>query len=261
MNVGSSPQRTPGKHALLNKIVGREVGAARYAYPFSRYIAYDLCAGDGQENMHSGTSSPRILRRHLDYHRGQGGENELHLVEKDQATYQLLRLTTHEWTGTSVHCMDAREVRGVHLESDLVFVHNDPNSVHDFALSESFLRSTPYLTTTLSTLGCNVGGLKMLPYADRQMWYRHVETVLASMPPHHDGLLVRLDKDDAQWAYLLTGPASWRARYESDVENAFRDVWQKGLKSAWCSEGRGFDALVDVLFKTTKELKSAATLW
>lgn len=251
MSVGKS-SRTPMKHALLNRIVGREVGAMPYLKKRgmgSSYAIYDLTAGDGTDDGFGGTSSPAILAKHHRYAAANDVRCKLLLNDKVEDYASKLAL---DFPAAEVRCSDGRKVMP-HMGYDVVFVHNDPNHINDWALSGEFLASAPYFTTTLSTLGCNVGGLKRLPSIEREPWFANMRTLLMSMPQHHDAYLIALSGDASQWAYLLTGPMKWRGNYESDVAKAFAG-WEGGHRARWWrQDAAGFEDLTRQLFLTSAE--------
>lgn len=249
--VGQSG-RTLWKHTLLNAVIGGEMGAFNYLGAGRSYTMLDLCAGDGRPADASGESSPGILLRHRDLARRNGSDVRVVLVERNASTFATLE-QEHPGADHLIHG-DSREPGTVPVlwrPSDYVFVHNDPNSIADFALAPELVAALPRFTTTLSTLGCNVGGLKRLPLSERQGWYEHVNTVTRTMGYWHDAMLVRVDRDDAQWAYLLTWPAKWRHRANLRVAAAFRGV---EVDVAWArQEPHLFAAVCDLLFLQKKE--------
>lgn len=262
MTVGRSDSRTPGKHNLLNKLLGREAGMIRHAdFLSDPWVIIDLCAGDGRNDDASGTCSPTIILRHATHHREKNhGRVGTIFLERSRATFDVL--VKNVGFHPDNHCIhaDARDpwvVPTYWAEKSPVFVHNDPNNINGFALSDNLVSRLPRYTTTLSTLGCNVGGLKRLERSERQLWFEHVGRIVQLMPGHHDGVLIALNGDDSQWAYLLTGPAIWRDRYANDVDSAFKD-WPKGITRRWFRDDRvGFNELCADLFFTRTEKKSA----
>lgn len=239
LSVGAS-DRTRGKHALLNKIVGREIGVlasrsstVRFIYP--RYTMIDLCAGDGSPTAHSDLSSPKILTHHGLTAKSKGLECELVLVERNENTFSLLE--QQDWidrTFTTLHNIDCREeFPGLELHrKQAVFVHADPNHVKDWPISQRLLNQLPPYSTFLITLGCNVGGLKRLSPEERTTWFEQVEQYLSFLPSFHDAALISLLGDASQWAYLVSGPSCWRKNYEGDVQKAFK-YWTSGFEMAW----------------------------
>ncbi len=256
--MGRSNLRTPPKHDLLNKMSGREAGVLstqrlrEWIQP--PWVILDLCAGDGTADHASGTSSPELLLKHAEFARRRDYRTIAVFVERDVATYDLLRSNVPRHDDNIVIRGDSRDpntITDVWTPNSAVFVHNDPNTVQDFALSDQLLARLPEATTTLSTLGCNAGGLKRLPPEARSRWYEHVERIVANKPRRHDACLIRPDGDASCFAWLLTGPTVWRDRYAKDITQ----TWDKQtVTTAWCNNDRdGFRTLCDELFLTRKE--------
>ena len=122
-------------------------------------------------------------------------------------------------------------------------------------MPEALKTSAPKMTLIFSTLGCNVGGLKRLPREDRELWYGHVVDQLHLLQPWHDSLLVKLEGDKAQWAYLVNCPIAtgWPAALMRSFKAAFKDTGHD-LRMAWKKgEPEKFQEILDVLFLTVKE--------
>ena len=137
------------------------------------------------------------------------------------------------------------------------FIHADPNLITDLPIIERLLKNSPYFTTTLTTLGCNVGGLKRIPHGKRAEWFYRMDEVLMWMPSHHDALLIALRGDKAQWAYLITGPSKWHELgiYKTDATKAF-SYWEPGIDIIqYKSNTKDFYSLRNKLFLTAKELE------
>ena len=267
--VGTS-DRTYGKHKLLNRMLGRLTGASvklRFLKPPFIYI--DLCAGDGKPSYFSGYSSPEIIQKHANYLRKMRGDNAaiVILVEQDPATFDRLKQSPHAQhkndyliQGNSKSpdvIAQIKEIISEHCTPySPCFIHNDPNKVSDFAITGELLKLLPRYTTSLSTMGCNVSGLKRLPLSDRQGWFSNVDLLIDAVNSVkcHDAHLVSLHQDKAQWAYLVTNPRKWNDEICQDVEKAF-GYWTKGLDSAWLSSPDQFNNLVRTLFLTKKELE------
>jgi len=253
MTVGQS-HRTTGKHALQNAINGRENAVAHRIR--RRYLMIDLCAGNGAPSKESGTSSPAIMLKHRDYARQKlhraDDQVRVALIEKDYDTY--LELKKNHPTADHALYADARDIAAL-VEplwdrQTCVFILNDPNNVHQWALTAPWVTRLPRLTTTMSTLGCNVGGLKMLKPEKREEWFHHVGCITATLSDHQDALLISLTSDSNQWAYLISGPERWREEYQRDAEKAFQG---HDLETAWASDHKHFDDLTNRLFRTRKE--------
>lgn len=253
--VGKS-YRSVGKHEVLDKILGREVGVVgvkRWTYQL-----IDLCAGNGQPNEHSELSSPELLIRHAAYLWGRRRPARVHLFERDRSTYDELRSRVPELVRAAAHhqkhsdpvpppeffidCVDVHhgDVRtllpSLHLEkTTAIFVNNDPNKISDWALTVQVfdaLRAVTPNITTFSTMGCNVGGYRrILPAFPERLadWRGSIESTVSRIPRSHDALVGALEKDAARWGYLITGPAKWKARYHEGLTKAFSGA----IKTAW----------------------------
>jgi len=271
MNIGASEGRTYGKHRLLNKVTGRLVGAftkVRFLKP--PFIFIDLCAGDGTPSYYSEWSSPQIIQKHADYLRKRLGEESVVviLVEKDQATFDKLKASPSANKSYLIHG-DSKDPNVIAQIAEIIktkgtahspcFVHNDPNKVTDWAITPDLLKVLPRYTTSLTTMGCNVSGLKRLDLESREKWFEYVQVLGQSVRAVncHDAYLASLRNDKAQWAYLVTAPAKWEQDVVSDVQKAFKD-WPHGVEGAWLSNANQFDTLIKSLFLTKKEFANVA---
>ena len=154
-----------------------------------------------------------------------------------------------EWP---VYANDATDMLRTWRDDDVLFVVNDPNTMADWALPKA-MQYAPSLTTVFSTLGCNVGGMKRLPRGERQVWYGHVKDQLSLLQSWHDALIVTLDGDASQWAYMVNAPSKWRGEVESAFNKSFAYSPHE-LRHAWYkSNPDGFRAIQDHLFLTRKE--------
>jgi len=264
--VGSS-NRTVFKHKVLGKVVGREVGAAgRMPGRVTRQVLIDLTAGDGRDTAESGLCSPGILAHHAAYPKGV--VDTVILVERDRNSVASLR--------ESLKARDFGRARVVVIHGDsrdsgvieriieevgptpttAVFIYSDPNAITQHALSEQLLSEMPEMTTTMSTLGCNVGGLLRLDQQKRvPTWSAHVNTVIAQAGAGRDVIFVALQRDDSRWAYLLTTPNAWSAATIREIEKASAD-WPKGVGIASNrTDHKKFADLVLKAFCTADELK------
>lgn len=251
---------TPCKHFLLNRLLGREMGVlSRGMPPVSEVLLYDLTAGDGvpyipaeqvellpQAAFRDGCS-PGIFLRHADW-LVQRNRLPVQLTgcEKQAITHsELLKntgrwLAANDWTEMSrgVHSKGHGEVRYLHANSqDLqpplinrdaaCFIYNDPNHIEDWSLTPEFVRNCPKFTTSLSTLGCNVGGLKRIDEGKRREWFMRVEVLCESLlQSWHDACLFSVGGAD-QWAYLITAPAKWRDEITAECLQAARKLEKK----------------------------------
>lgn len=278
-------KRTPAKHDLMTKLYGREVGAAHQIPQITELVWLDLTAGDGlpseSDREWRRSCSPGILAYLARFPRGNGGPPQatkptlVLLHERQARTYVTLlenlgthlpllgyqRVAENEW-----HCgpVVLRAVNADGGTADLsmirrstaVMVSNDPNAIVDWAMppgmpAEIAARTPWHLG--LSTMGCNPAGLKRLDWETRQGWYSHIQSQITALRSHHDLYLTAIERDDAQWAYLITAPAKWREGTESCANAAFLKHGM-ALRTAWCrSQFENFRDIADVLFKTKSE--------
>lgn len=255
IEVGVS-YRTPGKHAALNAFLGKCAGVA--STPKFRQMAnggtfhvIDCTAGDGQSSDFSKATSPGIVCRHLEFLRSRSLPCKAEFYERSQSSAALLKKAVKDWP---VINDDAENLLPTWAANDVLFVVNDPNTINDWKLPAA-LRTAPKLTTVFSTLGCNVGGLKRLKQEDRMHWYRHVEDQLQLLQTWHDALIVTLDGDKSQWAYLVNAPAKdgWPQDLEVAFSKAFADTGHD-LRMAWFKTQKpAFKDILDDLFMTRKE--------
>jgi hypothetical protein len=293
-NVGTSA-RTPAKHKLLNRTVGRVVGALRHVRPGAAFHAYDLCGGDGLVPLESDTDwwhgcSPGILINHARHAALCGAEAHVELYENARATFDQLIVSLSKnicepgWFGDGVAefvvptgsrgVVTVRAILGsghdatvgqIH-SGDCVFVNNDPNKITDWAMRPTFVQeinARTRLCTTFSTMGCNVGGLKRISQPERDMWYSHLSAVQESLPSWHDMMLAAIDRDESQWAYLLSVPSKWAQKTETETVKCFNEIG-KNMRVEWMRQApAGFAKLTDELFLTKTELKmkAEAALW
>jgi len=251
-NVGRS-WRTYAKHELMGSVIGQEVGAAGSMPKIGRHVWFDLTAGDAA--LVDGVEwergcSPGILARHatkarkrveivlheiqpatfdrlldnlgvflptLGYEKD--GEDRWHFA--DRVTITALNISGHE--------ADVLPVRN----TDAVFVLNDANAITEWAMRPTFAREIcdrTWCFRSLSTMGCNPAGIKRIDLEDgsgdakreRRAWFDLIATQQNTLPHYRDLLLAAIEKDEAQWAYLLCTAAKWRPQSESIVRGAFQ---------------------------------------
>lgn len=276
--VGKS-YRTPAKHSLMWKLAGQEVGATRYMPQVDDLLWLDLTAGDGvgvDELAWEHSCSPGIAAAHA---RNSPKPITVILHEIKAATFDRLerniaqhlpklgyRLEDGWW-----ECANARlslthasgstaDVSGVSGRT-AVLVTNDPNSITDWAMRPTFaaeIRARTRWFRSISTMGCNTAGLKRLDYAERLNWFDLIQQQRAGLPNHHDLLLAAIERDAAQWAYLLSNPVAgkWREKTQGMVDRAFG---QHGMtmESAWLRlYPSQFSDIQHRLFLTKKELSA-----
>lgn len=254
MNVGRS-WRTPAKHDLLSSMLGQEVGAASRIGDARALSWIDLTAGDAAsiDGLDwASACSPGILARHATK---SSKPVEIDLYEIQAATYDRLltnlaarlpelgyvqaseghwaigdrvKLRTHNSSG---HSASINHITPNHA----VFVVNDPNAITEWAMRPTFaaeIAQITWLFRTVSTMGCNVAGIKRLPIGERIDWFDTVESQQAALPAHRDLLLASIARDEAQWAYLIGTARKWRSTTEKVIGTAFRKIG-KGAAMSW----------------------------
>jgi len=258
--VGKSQERTPFKHFLLDAMVGKVSGSLATGSPkmvaVPPLLCVDLCAGNGVDDDISG-SSPSIFQKHCMHPCGRRNKATLTLIERDPANYDKLAQNVEANDWTTLINGDAREYSlPVGLSSkQAVFIHCDPNNVHETPLTEAFVKSWTKCTTYLVTLGCNAGGVKRLPLEHRRPWFEYVSMLQVNLPSHHDLILFRLIRDASQWAYAMNSPKAWSNQLLRCGVSKGNEIWPNGVEGiSWRGERDKFNETVHQLFCTKKEL-------
>lgn len=292
---------TPCKHFLLDRLLGREVGVISTGrLPVRQALLYDMTAGDGVpyvsaeqaellgdsiSNFERGCS-PGIFLRHASWlDRRKRIPVSLTGCEKQSLTHAELVKNTSAWLQVAgwneldrgmfesphgsgfiryIHA-NSQEMRGPGINRDAsCFIYNDPNHIEDWSLTPEFVRNCPKFTTSLSTLGCNVGGLKRIEEEKRREWFVRVEILCdALLQRWHDACLFSVGGAD-QWAYLITAPVKWRdeitnecikaaSKLEKRITAEPKVVWRK-------ADPAGFYQLERFLFLTKEEFNRGVQL-
>lgn len=278
-------KRTPAKHKLMSKLYGREVGAAHQIPTITELLWLDLTAGDGlpsePDRNWRESCSPGILAYLARWPKGPGGPpqavkpTKVVLYERQPRTFEMLlsnlaenlptlgyhRADETRWVCGSV-LLEAVNADGATADltiirrSTAVMVSNDPNAIVDWAMPPDMpdaIRMRTDYHLGISTMGCNPAGLKRLDWEQRKGWYGHVGSQIGALRGHHDLYLAAIERDDAQWAYLITAPAKWRAPTEQDAAAAFNQHGMSLWTAWWRTETEQFREMADVLFKTKHE--------
>jgi hypothetical protein len=265
--VGRSTSRTPVKHFLLDSALGKVAGVLGVDSPhvpcraskFNPLVCVDLCGGDGLVT-HDHDASPRIMYQHCQHLRQRCGKPaDLSIIEKQDNTFEQLRINCADMEQAGfvrlIHG-DSRNYRLPPLgDSQAAFVHCDPNSVDQTPLTEEFVKGFNRYTTYLVTLGCNVSGLKAWTGQERREgWFEYVKLLSRAMPGHHDALLFWLNRDSAQWAYLLSFPVKWSPDFMADSIRKTGKIWEKGVSGlSYGNDRLKFDDQIKRLFLTGDE--------
>lgn len=272
--VGRS-RRTPAKHALMSAMFGKENGAAQNMPAILRHRWLDLTAGDGvpEDGMDwRYNCSPGIVA----YHATKSAKPvQATLYEIQPATFdRLIRsLETHlpnlgyerigdtswrfEHAALDAVCGNGAEVE-VHdiRRTDAVLVSNDPNAITTWAMRPTFAQEVAdraWCFRSVSTMGCNVGGLKRSEPTTRGGWFELTKQQEAALPRYRDLLLAAIEGDSAQWAYLLSEPIRWKPSVRPVVQNAFKR-YGYALEMAWHrSQPESYEDIKARLFLTREE--------
>lgn len=273
MTVGRG-WRTPAKHAMMRSFVGQESGVGGVKPEIRRHVWIDLTAGDGvTDHEWKANCSPGILAHYASQARK---PVLIRLNEIQPSTFDRLigsleanlpslgyaRVAECAWRIREQVMIYASNQSGHHVDvsgvtrTDAVLVLNDPNAITDWAmrptLAAEIADRTPW-SRSLSTMGCNAAGLKRLDTDTRNGWFDHVEDQQAALPNYRDLLLAAIDRDDAQWAYLICDPGKWRAKTERVVQTAFKAVDRTATMTWFRTAPAEFEQMKQVLFLTKKE--------
>jgi hypothetical protein len=283
--------RTPAKHALMWKLIGREVGASnRMPDEFDRLVWFDLTAGDGvvaDGAEWERNCSPGILAYHA---RNSLKPVNIRLSERSFETCNRLEESLHEHlprlgyenTGASYDLLVNRDVWthgpvkgrpgdvyitvahedgcdvGTEWVTDrtAVLVCHDPNTVHQRAMRPTFMSELRDITPWcqgISTMGCNVGGLKRLPIEERKPWFDFVAEQHDNLHGWHDLTLAAIEGDAGQWAYLVTHAKAWTKETGDFCRNAFKSHGMTLEVASYRSEPDPFADMQRRLFLRTTE--------
>lgn len=260
--VGKS-SRTPMKHWIYRYTLGKMVATAPSPKTpcGSNVLVLDMCAGDGFETEGDPlSSSPAIAERHTTSV-FPGSEKLIRtafLYERETTTFARL---FSRYGGRPNLKLFNQDSRGITLNDigakpgDAVFVYADPNSVSTLPVTPELIRSFTPTTLFLVTLGCNVAGIKRLPPESRK-WRGLVDIILTEGEKRrHDILLISLNRDDSQWAYLASFPVKWAEKFKADAVKKGTALWKNGVSAfSYEHEKEQFNGKLDELFYTSKEL-------
>ena len=280
---------TPCKHDLLNKLLGREAGTLKFnPLGITSYQIVDLTAGDGQpyNSEFEKGCSPGICLKHANWICEQTKIDGIYLgIEKQSSTFASLAsnvsawLSSRGWETYAEHKFFKNSSRICFRQANSTetdpfdlfpstasvgaFLYNDPNHIEDWCLTPELLKSAPTFTTSLSTLGCNVGGLKRIDLDRRREWFHRVELISETiLQGWHDACLLAVGGAD-QWAYLITAPAKWRDRITQDCITAATKIQGREAEPriAWRKQDpAAFYQLERFLFLTKQEFNDGHEL-
>lgn len=277
--TAGSSDRTPCKHRLMSRLIGREVGVLstpRFAQVpgacWGDMTAGDGVAANGGEWIKN--CSPGILAHHARFARNRKPVQVV-LFEKATRTYSTLldnlaaelpklgyqREGDEQWrlrnaTITTVNADSALFNPNAIQQDWAVQIVNDPNAINTWAMDPGLMAAVKARTWAclgMSTMGCNASGLKRLSIDERLSWYGHVEAQIKGLHDYHDLLLAAIERDAHQWAYLITAPRVWKDDVADDARKAF-GVADYSLRCVWMRDDpTAFRALLDHLFLTKYE--------
>ena len=229
----------------------------------------DLTAGDGEPTKiekPENSCSAGIFAKHASFVVEKEKPLSVQLFEVNPHTHDKLYLNIHgRWfeqfpnTRSAINTIndDSSKYKLKVSDSTACFLYNDPNSIDDWAFTKSFLDSTPPFTRTLTTMGCNVGGLKRVLSDSPERsdkWRENIETLF--MLQRHELVLLAVG-DASQWAYLISTPDKW---LEQTVElckkaHSFQTQTKREPRVITTKEPKKFDLLLDELLMTQKQLE------
>lgn len=251
-----------GSAAVVINAVRRTFGKQAWKDLFyDGHLIVDLTAGDGvSDGIHSAWHlgcSPGIAAHMASRNK----RARVRLYEKNKEAFQRLienlarelprlgygQRDETEWQHTATEstvraaCGDARELEKF---TDLrphewVYVYNDPNNMNgwvlDVELFASLLADGRRFGSSMSTMGCNSGGLKRLDLQPhRSIWFDHINHAkrIIAKHPRLDLILFEALNDASQWAYLLLTPVAWTTK---NIDLMTRQFSRHSLAVAACS--------------------------
>jgi hypothetical protein len=261
-SVGTS-SRTPLKHKLLDKFMGKIIGAQCSLFtPCNKnFLVVDLCAGDGADTMGPNSPSPSIIRKHLMDDRGRALSRSAIFYEKDTATFK--RLSDRHADCSKITLINGDSMlmplSTIHGRGkDSIFIYADPNHIDHLPITGEMMANLSSTTLMYITLGCNVGGLKRIPFESRLKWFQKILMILKSVNEWHDLILITLNNDASQWAYMLVIPRKWSANYLEVAAKVGQKYWSPGVSTYSLKDIKEDEFMLRVshLFLTTAEIKS-----
>lgn len=252
----------------------------------SSAIWYDLTSGDGIGGDEPGqwvkTCSPGLLTSWA-CGAPKNVPVAVHLYEIQKGTYDRLVESLHEnlagfkylgsdaatdrWHGSGKYgnvvdlvahsgSGSAAEISYIRSHKTSVIALNDPNAITTWAMRPTFsseVQERTWMFRSLSTLGCNPSGLKRLTRDERAAWFDLIDSVMRSLPNWRDLLLCAIQRDAAQWAYLIETPDKWRSSTSREASKAFAEVG-RALDTSWYRmDTEDFRGTMERLFLTVGE--------
>lgn len=261
---------TPTKHFLLDRLLGQEAGVyAKGGLPWcDKAVWVDLTAGDGQptrQQKPENSCSAGIFTKHASFVATKEKPLEVGFFEKNTNTHaKLTENLNSTWFPKYPAAQNVVQTFNVDSalftlsvsDSTACFLVNDPNSIDDWAFTADLLRSAPPFTRTLTTMGCNVGGLKRVLIDSPELsnkWRDNIEMLY--LLQRHELILFAVG-DASQWAYLISTPDKW---LEQTVElcnkaHSLQTQTKRAPRVVSTKEPNKFDSLLDELLMTKEQL-------
>lgn len=290
--VGRSA-RTPVKHAIMNAIVGQEVGAVSRLKWIKQLLLLDLCSGDAApevgEDWHRSTSAGIFA-----YHGAYPALNariktRIELCEVAPATharelanlgqympglgYVPIRDLGNEWQlrrgcGTVLRatCCDSGKIeiaRGAWWnDHTAVLMVCDPNAMSHGPFRNELLVAAEDAGVRairgLLVLGCNPSGIQgVLTRESREHWFEEVAELVRLAGPRRDVLLGAILGANGR-----LDAAKWaymlftHKDWRAKDEKTFQGAAKRGgfgLRTVWASHPQEFDDVLRQLFLTRRE--------
>ena len=261
---------TPTKHFLLDRLLGQEAGVyGTGRLPWcDKAVWVDLTAGDGEPTnpqQPEKSCSAGIFTKHASFVSTNKKPLEVALFEINTNTHSRLKLNLE--TVWFRKYPEAQNVIQTFNENSALltlnecdeaacFLYNDPNSIDDWAFTPDLLKSAPPFTRTLTTMGCNVGGLKRVLSDSPERsdkWRENIEMLF--MLQKYELVLLAVG-DASQWAYLITTPDKWLNKTVELCKKAhnFQTKTKREPRVITTKEPKEFDLLLDELLMTKEQL-------
>jgi hypothetical protein len=279
-----SSDRTPAKHDLQNHLEGRFVGAAQHCASDilgcrarGLYIG-ELTAGTADGNEGRGSPSRawhKATSVGLSAHHGRYPKNDLKtivdcyewlpgnfgiLVPNTEIGLKSLgdyiRVDECRWAAHNervelkLNYADGRTAPLDQLPADvLALLIIDPNTMAQFVE----IKQSQANILLFVSMGCNAGGILMLPIDHRRAWVQYVRNILGRMTATQDALLAAIDGDGSRWGYLVVTARKWWERDQRAADRCFESYGFTLRKAWWKQDAMRFEQILDYMMVTKPE--------
>lgn len=283
--------RTPAKHDLQNHLQGRFVGAAQHCAaeilgrPARGFYIGELTAGtaDGYEgrdaplrewhraasvglSAYHGSFPGCALPGIIDCYEWLPGNFGLlvpnvdvglkSLADLQKAPRDYQRIDEHRWlardgrTDLRLNHADGRNAPLDQIPADvLCLLIIDPNTMAQFVE----IKPSRANILLFVSMGCNAGGILMLPLDHRRAWVRYVRDILGRMTASQDALLAAIDGDGSRWGYLVVTARKWWERDQMAADRCFERYGFTLRKAWWKQDMVEFEYILDYMMMTKPE--------